>query len=375
MPRIAIVCRWADGHGGTTRTILEHSKRLSKLGWAVDVVAERLDRCALRLAGARGRWRPGLPLGSWLKRRSFAALADWRVAWGYDIVHGHGDNFTQDVLSLHNCVHAAHEAVRGLPLPESAGVGRVHERILREGLFRRLIANSRMMAEEVQRRFGVAPEKIVVVYPGHDPLRFRTLDRSKLREPTRLGLGFTEDDFVVGLVTSGDFEKRGVGRFLAALGRLSKRRPEVRGLVAGKDDFSPYRKLAAEAGLEGKVVFAPAIDLPERYYHALDLYAHPALYEEFGQSVQEALACGLPVVCGQRVGAAELLPAEGRELLVEGSSVEALEAVLERAVEGSALRWRLSSAGPRAVAANTWDANFAATLAVYESLLGSKRAK
>lgn len=374
MPRIAIVCRWADGKGGTTRTILEHAKRLSKLGWTVDVVAERYERVALREAGARGVWRPGLPLGSWLKRRSFAALADLHVFRGYDLVHGHGDNFSQDVLSLHNCVHAAHEAVRGTPLPASSGVGRIHERILRERLFKRLIANSRLMAEEVQRRFGVPPEKIVVIYPGHDPARFRTQDRSRYREEARRALGFAEEDFVVGLVTSGDFEKRGVGRFLAALGRISKRRPEVRAFVAGKDDFGPYKKLAAEAGLNGKAVFAPAIDLPERYYHALDLYAHPALYEEFGQSVQEALACGLPVVCGARVGACEILPKEGRELLVEGATVEALEAALERALAGTALRWRLASAGPKAVASNTWDENFAKTLAVYEELLAKPSA-
>lgn len=374
MPKIAIVCRWADGRGGTTRTILEHARRLSARGWEVSVIAERFERSALEAARARARWTPALPLGSWLKRRTFAALADWRTRKGFDLVHGHGDNFAQDVLSLHNCVHAAHEAVRGAPLPASAGVGRVHERILREGRFRRLVANSRLMAEEVQRRFGVPPEKVVVIHPGHDPARFKTADRARLRAEARLGLGFTEGDFAIGLVTSGDFEKRGVGRFLAALARLLKKRPEVRGLVAGKDDFAPYRRQAAEAGLSGKVVFAPAIDEPERYYHALDLYAHPALYEEFGQSVQEALACGLPVVCGERVGAVELLPEEGRQLVVRGSSVEALEAALERAAASPNLRWRLAEAGPAAVAGNGWDANFARTLSVYEELLGGAAA-
>jgi len=105
------------------------------------------------------------------------------------------------------------------------------------------------------------------------------------------------------------------------------------------------------------------------FYHALDAYVHPARYEEFGQSVQEALACGVPVVAGGLVGAAELLGGEAREFLLEKGGAEELAGKLLDLARDRGLRGRLGASGPPAVAANTWDRNFSATLACYERLL------
>ncbi len=56
--------------------------------------------------------------------------------------------------------------------------------------------------------------------------------------------------------------------------------------------------------------YVPYPELPA-LYAAADLFVHPAREERWGVSVQEALACGLPVVASSRVGAAFDLVAEG----------------------------------------------------------------
>lgn len=56
--------------------------------------------------------------------------------------------------------------------------------------------------------------------------------------------------------------------------------------------------------------YIPYPDLPA-LYAAVDLFVHAAREERWGVSVQEALACGLPVIASSRVGAVYDLVAEG----------------------------------------------------------------
>lgn len=58
--------------------------------------------------------------------------------------------------------------------------------------------------------------------------------------------------------------------------------------------------------------YVPYPELPA-LYAAADLFVHPAREERWGVSVQEALACGLPVITSSRVGAAQ-------DLLVSGAN-------------------------------------------------------
>ncbi|HSF39039.1 MAG TPA: glycosyltransferase family 4 protein [Thermoanaerobaculia bacterium] len=58
--------------------------------------------------------------------------------------------------------------------------------------------------------------------------------------------------------------------------------------------------------------YVPYPELPA-LYAAADLFVHPAREERWGVSVQEALACGLPVIASSRVGAAH-------DLLVAGAN-------------------------------------------------------
>ena len=368
---LAVVCRRVQPLSGATAIILEQAKRLKNLGWSVHIYAESFDRACLIEAGLEPH-RLGFWLwGSYLKRKFFAAMADRAVLRGsYDLVHGHGDNLYQDILSLHNCVHAAHEAVLGASLPESSGVGRIHARILLERRFKRIIANSLLMRDELVRRFAIAREKIEVIYPGYDPLRFRPQDRERFRAEVRRELGFGPGDILFGLITSGDFRKRGVETFIRALGNLLSRGIPVKALVIGKESrLGPYLRLAAEAGLGDHIRFLSPSAQVERFYHALDIYVHPALYEEFGITVLEALACGLPVIACERVGAVELMRGKSREFLLQSGDAQELAGKLSLLASNENLRRHLGLLGSAAVKDNTWEHNFAATFACYEKIL------
>lgn len=366
-PRVALACRRVTGVSGTTTTLLEHARRLSTQGVSVDMVGHVLDKDRIRDSGATPRKLWTFPWGS-SKRFYFAQGFDrWLKRHPCALVHGHGDVTTQNILSLHNSVHAAHEAVHGKPLPEDNAVGQLHRQILTEKRFQKIIANSKMMAQDLERRFGLDPASIAVIYPGHDPRRFRP---APALERLRSDWNIPKPSFLVGLITSGDFEKRGVAPFIAGLTGLA---PELKErlflLVLGKEkDFSPYERAAREAGLAAR--FSQPVQNVEDFYRTLDLYVHPALYEEFGQSVQEAMACGTPVLVGPRVGAGELLPPSVEEGRARSHTPEEFTARLSRFMALSPEERRnLGRALIPGVAWNTWDENFQRTWEVYTALV------
>jgi len=107
---------------------------------------------------------------------------------------------------------------------------------------------------------------------------------------------------------------KGVDRVLRVLPQLLQRVPDAYYLVAGKgDDLPRLQALAAELGVGDRVRFAgfvPDAELPD-LYRLCDVFVMPSTGEGFGIVFLEALACGKPVIGGNRDGTTEAL-ANGR---------------------------------------------------------------
>jgi len=66
-----------------------------------------------------------------------------------------------------------------------------------------------------------------------------------------------------------------------------------------------------------RVIFlGPRADI-DRLLAAVDAVALPSLFEPFGNVVMEAMAAGLPALCSKQTGAAELMPRELQELVID----------------------------------------------------------
>ena len=247
------------------------------------------------------------------------------------IILGHGDIFSQDVVTLHNCVFLASELIHGKPLDPQHEMAQTHGKILREKTFKKLIANSELMKSDCVKRFGLDSQSIHVIYPAVNTKVFypKPEEKTKLRER----FSFREK-IIVSLVTSGNFKKRGLDLFVRAIALLE---PEVQAMtsfrVVGKDDHGEYKN--------SPVIFDPGLKDIENYYNAIDLFVLPARIEEFGRVVLEAMATGLPVITTDTVGAAELLEGESREFVLPHGNVEALAAALKKMILNPDLRVRL----------------------------------
>lgn len=367
--RIAIVFRGIGDIGGTNNTIADHARALTAQGYTVDLIGEKVHRSGVTPDMGRPCRIHRLPLFKTHRWRWFAARADAMVRAGrYDFVAGHGHHTRQTVLSMHNCLHLTHEYTTGQVLDPRGGLAEIHDAIFAEDRFVSCICNSTLMQDDIATRYGVDRARLPVVHPGYRAEKFNRADRAHYRDTVRTELG-CGDDLLLGLVTSGDFTKRGLDILLAAYAALeAPAREATRVLVLGKQAGNQqFLSQARELGIADRLYFVGATDQPERYFHALDICVHPARFEEFGQVVQEAMACGVPVVSTRRVGAMERLPPSVYEALPAAPTIEGLCAQMRAVIESAEERRRLADIGFASVVDNTRQANFDATMAIYRS--------
>ncbi len=102
-------------------------------------------------------------------------------------------------------------------------------------------------------------------------------------------------------------------------------------LIAGRGDDQPrLDQLAAGAGVRGRVSFAGFVPTAElcAHYQLSDVFAMPSTGEGFGIVFLEAMACGRPVLAGNRDGSAEPLMDGRLGALVDPEDVPAIAATL-----------------------------------------------
>jgi glycosyltransferase involved in cell wall biosynthesis len=109
----------------------------------------------------------------------------------------------------------------------------------------------------------------------------------------------------------------------------------------------------------------PLADLP-RMYAAADVLLLPSLYEGFGLTALEAMACGTPVVASDAGSLPETVGDAG--LLVAPTDVEAIADAVVRVVTDAPLRVALRQRGLERARSFTWERTARETLAVYREI-------
>jgi UDP-glucose:(heptosyl)LPS alpha-1,3-glucosyltransferase len=169
-----------------------------------------------------------------------------------------------------------------------------------------------------------------------------------------------------------NFAIKGLDHLLRGVGRFRKGNPEApcKLLVVGGDHERRYRRLACDLGIGDAVIFAGAIareKLPEVYL-AGDIYAMLSRFDTFGMVVLEAMAAGLPVLIGGRVGARDIVRQGENGFVVEDP--EDSDAVAERIAMmlRRDVRERMGQEAEKTAREHSWDAVVAQVLAVYDEL-------
>ncbi|WP_412499145.1 glycosyltransferase family 4 protein [Vibrio furnissii] len=152
---------------------------------------------------------------------------------------------------------------------------------------------------------GYKENNISIVYPGYNKEIFNLDSKRKHRTAARKSLGIKDNEKVIGFITSGDFEKRGLDYFLEICEQL-RHRHNIKFFIMGSkkipDKFKSHEIINSE-----QFIYKPKNSTPDYWLSAMDIFLYPARFEEFGMVIPEALSMGLPVITTRNVGASEIL--------------------------------------------------------------------
>lgn len=355
--RVALVTLGWHGNGGIERCVMAEAAWLRGRGHDVHVFAPAFG--AALPDGAVAHAVP-VPARPWLRKlRAFyhAAPRAVEAAGPFDVVHAHtvygGEGHLAHAHSVHRQAVAWDEPaglfakawwwLKGLPPLAVALSDRTYTRA------RAVISISGRIQAELKDCYGLAGARTPLLYYGVEHGRFKPLSPAAKRQ-ARAAL---ELEGFWAVFCGWNWRRKGLDVLLAAL----RDAPKVKLLVVGEDpeEGAAFRQLARDLGLAERVRFVGRQAHPERYFQAADAFAFPTRYEPFGMVVSEAMACGLPVLVPGGIGAAEVLPENGKgQALATDAEPEAWAWALNALQARPAYAKALGAKNLKAVRKLTW---------------------
>jgi glycosyltransferase involved in cell wall biosynthesis len=251
-----------------------------------------------------------------------------------------------------------------------SSIGRAYYRWMISAAVRlanKIITVSKFSRDAIVQYLGVDPDKVEVVYPGISPGFQQVQDKVRLenvRNKYRI-----ENDYIV---YAGIYKPRkNHAALLRAFQRfLSNERPAELVLVGPLGEGEQeLRLLALELGIQEKVIFTGLIsDFELRaLYSAAKVYACPSLYEGFGFTVLESMACGTPVVCSRETSLPEV--AGDAALYADPRNPDEFAHALYRVFSDATLQKALIEKGRKNLLRFNWTNTAKQTLEVYQDAL------
>lgn len=361
--KLALVRQTYTPFGGAERFISQAISALAAKGVTVEIIARHWQG---ELAGLRC---DPFFLGRLWRDWSFSRCVQKIISSArYDLVQSHERIPGCHIYRAGDGVHATWLELSGKPWrlsPWHRYTLAAEAALFCHPALRAVICNSRMVAQDIARRWPGVADKLTVIYNGIDLARFHPGLRKEFRHCVRSDLGIATDERVILFVGSG-YARKGVAILLQALSYLPA---DTHVWIIGKDKQKRrYHRLAEKLGVIGRVRFLGAQADVRPYLAAADLFCLPTRYDPLPNAALEALACGLPVVTTSDCGAAELItPGRNGEVLPASAPATDWAAALERGLASTASASAVEAARS-AVAALSFDAMAEQLLTLYASL-------
>jgi len=313
--RVVVVLDRMDPHlGGLESWADQWTRWLIKRGHEVHVAAFDIapdgtgpEVIPHVLPPAPGRLARAAEVEKFLEQQNPGIVYDLGVGWRYDILHplagSRLTNARQDLLSLDRWARFKRRLS-----PWYARRKREFRALERRqfgpgpGI---VIATSRSVQADLQRRYDMDPNRIRLVYNGIDLPRLAGLDAQLCRANLRRSLGLHEE--VLFLFAANNFRLKGLGPSLKALSHLKRAGRSCHLAAIGRGPHEEYQAKARRLGVSDRVTFHGFVNDVRPFFFGADAFVLPTFHDACSLVVEEAWACGLPVITSRFNGAAELM--------------------------------------------------------------------
>ncbi len=292
----------------------------------------------------------------------------------FDIVHIYGLYDLLGPVVAHHCFRSGIPYViepLGMtrPIDRSLRLKRIWHVIFGKKLLKHaslLIATSRQEEGELIAD-GFPRDRISLRYNGVDLKEFVTLPAPGA---FRSEWALPPDEPIV-LFLGRIIPRKGADLLIEAFAQACPERGRL--VIAGPEGESGYvaklRESAREKRIEGRTIFTGPLYGDQKKSALVDghIFVLPSRYENFANSVAEAIACGMPVIISDRCGIQEFVAGQaGLVVLREGP---ALADALRQLLSDTALYDRFRAACPRVAAQLSWAELLGTQEKMYERVL------
>lgn len=375
-----VIYTYSEQRGGAERACTYLAHGLLARGHEVHIFAHRFQRGIAPPQAVKHEVPTNETFSSW-KHSTFAENSKRLLEQDrFDIIHSFTRTYHQDILRLGG---GTHREYLNQMRTERGWLGRWWTRInpkeraqlrlerlgFQPGAYRRIVAVSRRVKDEVIHHYRVPADDIVVIHNGVDTDRFHPGLKAG-RPRTRQAFGLAESDLLFLFCGTGG-KRKGLSYAIEAIAKLPSE-PKPRLLVVGESGAS-YHALARKLKVSDRIFLLGPRDDVEDFYGAADALVLPTLYDPFPNVCLEALATGIPTITTRVTGVAEIVT-EGQDAFVveDGRDVDALADRMRR-LSDPAVRTAMSGAARQTAERHTIARTVDANLALYEEVVGISR--
>jgi glycosyltransferase involved in cell wall biosynthesis len=236
-----------------------------------------------------------------------------------------------------------------------------------------ILTDSEFSRREILRVYGVNPARVFRVHLGVSATTFRRTEdpdrlsdfRGRYRLPGRF------------ILHVGDIHpRRNLDRAVAAFRQVRSSDPQSRELqfvlvgrkLLSSDSLEAALQNESDSGVRS-LGYVEEGDLPLFYSDAAALL-FPSLYEGFGLSVLEAMACGCPVIVARGTACEEI--AGTAAIAIDPQDVTAMAEAVRAILTNQEVAARYSRAGLARAESFSWRRTAEETLAVYRKVLAAR---